>query len=94
MSAVLDEKSYEETGKGTKEFAQDIEDLIAFSAKPQTYGDIKNHFEEDENYFESDLDHIKEALDYLEDEDRVKTDIRLDLEEPETAYSVIDYNLI
>mgnify|MGYP006267075955 CR=1 FL=1 len=93
MSTVLNEESHQEAGEGVKDFADDIEYLIAFSSKPQTYDDIENHFEQDETYFESDLDHIKEALDYLEDEERIKKDVRLDLEEPVRAYSVRDYDL-
>jgi len=72
MSTVLKEENQQKAGRGIKDFAEDIEYLIGFSSKPQTYDDIENHFEADEKYFESDLDHIKEALDYLEEKKKEK----------------------
>ncbi len=94
MSTLLTEENQQDVGRGLEDFAEDIRDLLAFSEKPQTYQDIKDHFEEDEKYFEEDLDYIREALNYLQDEDKVKPDFRFDGEVVEDAYSINDYNAI
>jgi hypothetical protein len=94
MSTLLTKQNQESTEKGLEDFADDVRDLLAFSDKPQTYQDIRGHFENDEEYFEEDLGYIKEALDYLKDEEKVKDDIRLDGEVPQDAYSVSDYDAI
>lgn len=94
MSTVLTKETKQSTDEGLKGFADDIESLLAFSARPQRYQDIRDHFEEDENYFEEDLEYISDALEYLQEEDRVKQDIRLDGEFPESAYSIRDYDSI
>lgn len=94
MSTLLTEENQQTTGKGIEDFAEDIKDLLAFSAVPQRYQDIRDHFEEDEKYFEEDLDYVKDALIYLQDQDQVKQDIRLDGERPQGAYSISDYDAI
>lgn len=94
MSTLLTKEDKQLAGEGLKGFADDIEDLLAFSSVPQRYQDIRDHFEEDEKYFEEDLDYIVDALDYLQEQDRVKEDIRLDGEVPENAYSISDYESI
>lgn len=101
MNALLTGGSKQATETGLEEFADDIRDFLAFSEMPQTYQNIRDHFEESEEYFEEgtgyfeeDLDYIKDALDYLEDQDEVKKDVRLDGEHPSQAYSISDYEAI
>lgn len=90
------EQKEEEVGEGVKELADDIEAILAYSNTfergPFTEQDIVNRFEEDDKYFRDDLEHVSEAIEYLQDEDRVKQDIRLDVRDP--AYSVKDYDSI
>ena len=95
MNTILSKEDDQETGQGIQDLADDIEDLLAYSANPQRYQDIRNHFEEDEKYFEEDLDSIKKALNHLEEQDRIKSyDVRLDVEERNNAYSIKDYDSI
>ncbi len=75
--------------EGVREFAREIEDLIGYSANPQRYRDIRQHFEEDDRYFEEDLGHLSEALRYLEEEGSIKKDVRIfDVDEPAPAYAL------
>lgn len=101
MSTVLNKDKQQGVEKGVEGFADEIRDLLAFSEVPQTYQDIRDHFEGDDNYleqggnyFEEDLEYVREALIHLQDQDKVKQDFRLDEEGIEDAYSISDYNSI
>lgn len=98
MSTVLEgEGRKNEVENGVKEFAEDIETLLAYSntfeSGPFTEQQIRNHFKEDESYFEDDLDYVKDALDYLQEQNRIKPDFVSDEEGLKNAYSFDQYSI-